>query len=59
MHPQTEHVWELYRSATTRITPPVAIDLEDSMLRSIDQPASWTDFAIRVFISFFGLTSPM
>jgi hypothetical protein len=23
MHPQTEHVWELYRSETTRVTPPV------------------------------------
>jgi hypothetical protein len=31
MQPQTEHVWELYRSATTRITPPVAIDLYDSI----------------------------
>jgi hypothetical protein len=43
---QTEHTWELYRSRTTRITPPVAIDLYDRVLRSIDQPASCTDFAI-------------
>src|SRR5262245_33356801 len=34
-----------------------AIDLYDSMLRSIDQPASPTDFAIGVFASVFGLTS--
>jgi hypothetical protein len=27
MHRQTERVWERYRSGTTRITPPVAIDL--------------------------------
>jgi hypothetical protein len=40
------------------ITPPVAIDLYERMLRSIDQPASPTDFAIRVFASVFGLTSP-
>jgi hypothetical protein len=35
-------------TARERITPPVAIDLYDSMLRSIDQPASCTDFAIPV-----------
>jgi hypothetical protein len=58
VHPQTEHVRELYRSGTTRITPPVAIDLYVSMLRSTDQPASCTDFAVRVLASLFGLTSP-
>jgi hypothetical protein len=56
--PQTEHVRELYRSGTTRITPPVAIDLYDSTLRSTDQPASGTAFAVRVLASLFGLTSP-
>jgi hypothetical protein len=44
--PQTEHVWELYCPGTTRVKPPAAIDLYDSALRSIDQPAS--DFAIPV-----------
>jgi hypothetical protein len=46
MHPQTEHARDLYRSRTTRISPPVAIDLYDSVLRIIDQLASCTDFAI-------------
>jgi hypothetical protein len=53
-----KHVWDLYRAGTTRITPPVTIDLYDKMLRSIDQPASCMDFAIPlVFASLFGLTS--
>jgi hypothetical protein len=48
MQPQTDHVWQLRRSGTMRITRPVAIDLYDSTVRSIDQLASCTDFAIPV-----------
>jgi hypothetical protein len=53
--------WELYRSGTTRFTPPVAIDLYDSMLRSIDQPASCTDFAIQLLAKWkqAEMTSPV
>jgi hypothetical protein len=46
MHSQTEHAKDLCRSRTTRIIPPVATDLYDSVLRIIDQLASCTDCAI-------------
>src|SRR3990167_9347283 len=56
--PQSEHSWEVIRSsASVYITPPFWA-LYESMCRKLVQPASSTDFAIRVLASLDGLTLP-
>jgi hypothetical protein len=57
--PQLLHVRVVFRSLTIRTLLPACWPLYCNSVLSIPQPASSTDFAIRVFTSLRLLTSPM